>query len=613
MANRRKKEGAVKQRVSRKTDGARQNLTLLAGWLPFIFIIAFIFLLYGQTLYFSFTYLDDNVLIVDDYPFISNLSNIKLAFQRDVFNTNSPSYRPLLTLSFMSDAQLGQTSPFIYHFSNVLIHALSTCSLFLFFKKFKYSSKLSIIFSTIFAAHPIISQAVAWIPGRNDSLMTLFILLSMISLINFVEKKKTHYYFFHILLFLFALFTKETAIIFPILCLIYLQLIHKERLITLNKGLLFIGWGIVLVTWLLLRRTALANAAKVNVGIEPFFYNMRAFIELLGGIFLPFNLSVYSTFNLYSTVIGFVTLGLLLIAFLYIRNKRINHILFGAFWFAFLLFPTFAVRQDSVDFDYLNHRVYLPLIGILIVLLELLLSAKIDFEGRKSLYVAVSVITVLSIITLLHSSNFNNGISFWTDAVSSSPRSADARYNLGYVNFLNGNYEVSEKNYKEAIELNPNSPILSPKYYLNLGIIYENESRLDEAGQYYKKALNLEPRFALAYCNLGTIYYKQGNLKEAEDNYQKAISIEPKFPLALYNICSIYFQQQKLVEAEDYCKRAVTFDRDFTKAYFALISIYVSKENFEEAIKLVEELEARGVDVESNMPEVIKTLEPFRN
>jgi len=71
-------------------------------------------LLFGKTLFFDFSFFDDNVLILDNIGFLRNIGNIFKAFQMDVFHLVGHSaayYRPILTISFMIDAILGGTHP----------------------------------------------------------------------------------------------------------------------------------------------------------------------------------------------------------------------------------------------------------------------------------------------------------------------------------------------------------------------------------------------------------------------------------------------------------------------------------------------------------------------
>ncbi|MBU4536866.1 glycosyltransferase family 39 protein, partial [Patescibacteria group bacterium] len=182
-------------------------------WLPFMVIAVLGFLIYSQTLFFDFTYLDDNTLILDNQSFLSNPLNVFEAFRTDVFHIFNHSafyYRPILTISFMFDYQIGGVNPFVYHFSNLIFHILAVCLLFVFLRKINYKKDISFLFSLLYLSHPVLTQAVAWIPGRNDSLVTIFILASFVCFIHFLNRNQTKYFIFHLLFFTLDIFTKET-------------------------------------------------------------------------------------------------------------------------------------------------------------------------------------------------------------------------------------------------------------------------------------------------------------------------------------------------------------------------------------------------------------------
>ena len=165
----------------------------LRTWRPYAWIVLVGFLLYFKAIFFGYTYLDDNNLILENIYFLHDISNIIAAFGQDVFRLISTAdiyYRPLMTVSLILDAQIGGAAPFIYHFTNLLIHLLGSCLVFLLLNKIGCKRELSFVFSLIFAIHPALSQAVAWIPGRNDSLMAVFALLSFIFFIDYAERKK---------------------------------------------------------------------------------------------------------------------------------------------------------------------------------------------------------------------------------------------------------------------------------------------------------------------------------------------------------------------------------------------------------------------------------------
>ena len=61
-------------------------------------------LLYLQTINFGYTYFDDDSIIIKNISFLGNIKNAGQVFLTDAFINNSSSfYRPMQTLSFMTD------------------------------------------------------------------------------------------------------------------------------------------------------------------------------------------------------------------------------------------------------------------------------------------------------------------------------------------------------------------------------------------------------------------------------------------------------------------------------------------------------------------------------
>ena len=142
-----------------------------------LFLIV-ILIVYGQTISFDFVHLDDTKIIVDNHDKISKLSNIPDAFVTQYgFDQGSPYYRPIILISFIIDSQFSGISPVFYHISNIIFHYLTVYFLFLLFVELKISKQIAFILSLIFAVHPVLTNAVVWIAGRNDLLACLFLSL----------------------------------------------------------------------------------------------------------------------------------------------------------------------------------------------------------------------------------------------------------------------------------------------------------------------------------------------------------------------------------------------------------------------------------------------------
>ena len=59
-------------------------------------------------------------------------------------------------------------------------------------------------------------------------------------------------------------------------------------------------------------------------------------------------------------------------------------------------------------------------------------------------------------------------------------------------------------------------------FHYELGSIYANEERYEEAIQNYKEAIELEPNYAQAHYNLGRLYENLGKSEIAEEEYRGA-------------------------------------------------------------------------------------------
>jgi tetratricopeptide (TPR) repeat protein len=426
-------------------------------------------------------------------------------FQQDVFYLSSSCsyYRPILTLSFMLDAQISGQYPFFYHLSNVLYHLTASLLFYLFLKKLKIEEKVSFLLALIFLVHPVLTQAVSWIPGRNDSLLTIFTLATFIFLIEYLEKRKITNLIFYFLFFFLSLFTKESAILIPLFSIFFILLFYKEKS---NYFLeLFLGWWGIGFFWFIARQNALKNFFYLSPSemTSALIFNFPALFLYLGKIFFPFNLSVLPTLKDSIFFWGFLAL-LVFILFLW-WSKKINFKLFvfGFLWFLFFLFPNFIRPNSKITADFLEHRIYLPLVGFLVIFVSLEKIKKIFLE--KKIFVFF-VIIFFSVITFFHQFDFKDRLTFWQKAVFSSPSSPLAHRNLGAMLYFDGKIVAAEKEYEKSLEINPNEPMANN----NLGVIYLDKKQLKKAIVYFERELKINPNYDNALFNLGLAYYQLG-------------------------------------------------------------------------------------------------------
>src|SRR4030042_4966637 len=518
----------------------------------FFWIAGLGFFTYIWTIFFGFTYFDDQTLILNNLFFLRNLGNIPMAFVTEVFHilhSSAAYYRPLLTVSFMLYAQISGSRPFFYHLTNIVIHIITSCTVFIFLQKIKIKKEVAFLFSAIFAVHPVLSQAVAWIPGRNDSLLALFSLFSFIFFINFVELGKSKDIIWHIVFFAAAIFTKESGLLIPPLVLLYFLLFDRKQIMS-GKSWVALAWGGIVGVWYLLRVVALQNPIKYTLleALMSIYQGIPAVVIDLGKVFFPVNLSVLPIIQDSILIWGFLAIFLILILFVFSKKRNNGLIFFGTVWFIVFLLPSFIRPDTSYVPDFLEHRIYLPIIGLFIVLSEVGVFKKFSFSNKVDRTVVGTLLGVLMIVNFIHTSLFRDKTVFWESAVSTSPHHPLAHKNLGAMYYLDGNLDKAELENKKTFELNPQEPMI----HNNLGLIYAERGDLVKAEDEYRKALEINPRYDNALFNYGILFYREGKISEAEQMWLETLEVNPDYIDAMKNLFILFYQNKDLNRARYY-------------------------------------------------------------
>jgi len=123
---------------------------------------------------------------------------------------------------------------------------------------------------------------------------------------------------------------------------------------------------------------------------------------------------------------------------------------------------------------------------------------------------------------------------------------AEAHTSLGMFKLLYDNdWMGSEKEFKKAIELNPNYATAHHWYaYL---LVYL--SRFDEATREIQKALELDPLSLAINRDVGEILYYSREYDRAADALQRAIEMDPDFPGSHYCLGRVYLEKSMYEEA----------------------------------------------------------------
>ena len=489
--------------MKEKPKPAKNSLLIYIG----IICIAIIGLYSGITNN-NYVDLDDTTVIVNNYPFLKDFSNAGQAFKQGVFqeygkqDTLKTYYRPIMTLSFMVDAHLSP-APDLDHISpkpflsgNIFYHILACILLLLVLTALNINPIASFLLALVFAVHPLLTQAIAWIPGRNDSLVTIFALSAMLFLLKYIRTKKLPDLILHLVFFMLALFTKENAIMLVGITFLYLYLVNKEPIAGKDSIILSVGYIAIIALWYIMRQKAIAGSgADITLGeaMHNISSNSPMSFQYIGKSVLPINLSVMSTVQDTSYIQGIIAVLLLAAGIYFSKQKNIRLVIFGLLWFLLFLTPSFITT-----FSGLEHRAYLPLIGFMIVVSEFDWTKKLQLQFspiNKGLLVFGGVIIVCIGLTYNRLPIFKNCFSFDESAMKTSPKN------------------------------------VLPCMYLAKH--YEEMGKFDQAIEAYTEALKRDSTTPLIHNNIGGEYIAMNKYPEAEAELKKEVAQHPDDKLAV--------------------------------------------------------------------------------
>ena len=408
------------------------------------------FIVFYRTLSFDFSPMDEQWLIVRKFNYLKDWNNLWRAFKDPVADVY---YRPILTISFIVDAHLGGLKPLVYHLTNLILHLSCVVLLYRFLLKLKTSFTAAFLFSLLFAIHPALTHAVVWVPGRNDVLLCFFSLLSFNFLLKYIESRSIYAITLHFLFFICALFSKETAVILP---LVYISLLYCCLELP-NKKQYFIpaiGWLVISLSWFFIKNSVLTTSSLPNnKDFLVVLQNMvPGFLIYIGKILWPFSASVTPTVQNSSLIAGVVTLGLLIgLTFLLgLKHKKIAGLGILLF-FVGLALPIFF-GASSILGEHYEHRIYLPFVGFILFASQL----QLNFNKSQTKTIFITLLIALVIKTFMRSETYSSGLNYVNEGIEDSPKNYVFHFLKGNILYNAHQLDAALLCFNKAIELQPN-------------------------------------------------------------------------------------------------------------------------------------------------------------
>jgi tetratricopeptide (TPR) repeat protein len=313
----------------------------------------------------------------------------------------------------------------------------------------------------LFALHPAQTEAVTYISGRSSSLMTLFYLAALLAHDRAAAALAPTWQqrLASPLLFVLAIGAKETALTLPAALLLWDWC--AGRPLSLRALWQRLGGHAAVTALAALAlvmhpryQQLLHYSVQLHSPLENVLTQLHAMSYLLSQWFFPWcsnidpDLPIVKTWSAAGPD-ALLWIGLAGVAILGVRRSPGGS--FAVLWFVLQLLPiyVFLPRVDIAN----DRQLYLAAWPLLVPVCSLCVRG-IALQ-RVRLAALVSVALGLATLTLLQNQNYRTEQALWKATVRCSPNKPRPYNNLGYAHFLQGDEAAAERNYRRALEVDP--------------------------------------------------------------------------------------------------------------------------------------------------------------
>ena len=443
-------------------------------------IVATTVLAYANSLSGAFVF-DDTKQIAGN-PALRSGSNILRAFISDVWSFQRgtltkdiqlPYYRPLFTAYLTVNYKLfGLWEPG-WHLMNMLVHTLATVTVFFLIKRLSGHRLTATLAALVFGLHPAHVESVSWISGIPDPLAALFYVPSLIWYVRYRTEGDKKFLIASVIAYGLSALCKETPLALPLVFIVW-ELTRpgaRQNLGALGREIILplIPYGLMAGAYLALRLAVLGRISwnhpfMAQVPDSAIWMTIPyVFVSYLRHLVAPFSLSLLYGASFVTTpgdprFLLPVALIAALSILLWIYRKKTS----AQLWIALALIvapllPVLNLKVFHYEYIIQDRYLYLPSIGFcyLVAILIVQLSHR---HTQLATAVAVLIIVAFGASTFAQNRIWHDPVTLWQRAVSHSPNSWSAHYNLGlaYLNLKQSQAAVNEL--MEARRLNPREP-----------------------------------------------------------------------------------------------------------------------------------------------------------
>ncbi len=546
----------------------------LAGrdWLAAAVLAGITFAAFAGALGCDFVNYDDETYVTKNPHVTAGLSGHAARWALTAFYASN--WHPLTWLSLQLDATLWGVNPRGFHLTNVLLHAANAALAFLALRSLTGAFWRSLAAALLFAVHPLRVESVAWVAERKDVLSVCFGLAALWSYAAYAHRRSAGRYLVVAGLFGLSLLAKPTLVTLPFLLLVldWWPLGRWQRgavwpLLREKLPLLALAAASCVVT---LRAQAGEGAVMDLQSYPPGLRVVNAvagYFNYLEKTVRPANLAVFYPHAAYTgetesarTMVGAPVV--LLITTLAIAFRRfVPYLLVGWLWYVGTLVPVIGLVQVGAQ-AYADRYSYFPQLGLL---LALCWGAADLARGRERLALATAAAAALAlaVTTGRQLRVWQDSESLWEHALGVSGDNPIGLVNLGLALEGKGRAAAAAERYRRAIELDRKAV----KPHVSLGNLLLAQGKFREAEVEFSAVCALEPESPVGYTNLGRVYFDEHRWDDAAHLFTAACNRATDNKEVLYlNLGEVAEERHDFGAAAGYYRKALDLRPDFAEA-----------------------------------------------
>jgi Flp pilus assembly protein TadD len=498
--------------------------------------------------HYDFVDYDDPWFVVE-HPVVSrglSVASVRWAF--DPANAYVGTGGPLTWLSHMLDVKLFGLRPGPHHLVSLALHTLNSVLLLVVLWRMTGLLGRSACVAALFAVHPLHVESVAWIAERKDVLSMVFLMLTTLAYVRYVQQSGLARYAWVFFLFSLGLLAKPVVATLPFVLLLLDAWPlaraplswpdrHRWRPIVAEKLPLF---ALAVVVMMLTVGTQQEIGAISAASTVPWMLRLENAIVSYATYLLkaawPAGLAVFypypATIPAWKTLLSLIVVATFsVVAWREARSRP--YITVGWLWFVGTLIPMIGLVQVG-SHAMADRFTYIPLIGVFIAIVWAAADAMASQRWPRLAVAGLACVVVgaAAIAARGQVSTWQNSETLWTQASVSTDGNFRAHAGLAEVAAARGDTARAIGHYKDAVRLAPDAA----EWHVNVALLLSAEGQHADAAASFRRALALRPNDAESHNNLGAMLVRLSQMGEAVAHYRRALDLRPEYALARRNL-----------------------------------------------------------------------------